>query len=80
MPDIIDVVQEWNELHTSVSLKNQSIKMLPETYPGFDGLHCVDCDDRVESERLKWNRIRCAACQDLKERDDAARARNGRPE
>lgn len=80
MADLMDEVQRWNELHTEVSLKNQSIKVMPEQHPDFDGQHCVDCADPVEPERLTWGRIRCAGCQDLKEREDAARARNGRAE
>lgn len=80
MADIIDQVQEWNELHTRVSLLNQGIKSLPERPDGFDGKHCIDCEDPIEAPRLKLGRCRCIGCQDLKERDDAARARNGRPE
>lgn len=80
MADIIDVVQEWNELHHKVSLHNQSLKMLPESHPDFNGTDCVDCGDAVAKLRLDWGRVRCAPCQELKELDDAARARNGRPE
>lgn len=80
MADYIDDAQAVNELHQHVSLLNQSTKVLPEKHPDFDGEHCVDCEVEIPKERLAWGRIRCADCQEFKEKADAARARNGREE
>lgn len=76
--DVIDEVQRWNELHLEVSLRNQQLKNQPEIHAGFDGAHCVDCDDEIEAERLKLQRVRCAECQHYQDRVFAAQQRNGR--
>lgn len=80
MADYIDEAQAVNELHEHVSLLNQSLKVRPETHPDFDGKHCVDCGVKIPKERLEWKRVRCADCQEFKERAEKARARNGRDE
>jgi RNA polymerase-binding transcription factor DksA len=80
MADIIDDAQAYNELHQEVSLRNQQAKMLPETHPGFDGWHCVDCEEEIPAKRLGWGRVRCVGCQEFKERADRAMQRNGRLE
>jgi RNA polymerase-binding transcription factor DksA len=35
----------------------------PESHPDFDGVHCVDCDDTLPENRLKFGRVRCTTCQ-----------------
>lgn len=80
MADYIDDAQAVNELHQRVSLLYQSVKVMPEKHPDFDGAHCIDCGVEIPSERLAWGRIRCSDCQGYKERSEAARARNGREE
>lgn len=80
MADFIDDAQAVNELHQRVSLMNQQVKMQPEKHPDFDGKHCVDCGVKIPKERLAFGRVRCADCQEYKERAEAARLRNGREE
>jgi hypothetical protein len=80
MADIIDDAQAYNELHQEVSLKNQLVHAQPETHPGFDGWHCVDCEDEIPAKKLGLGRVRCMDCQGHKDRVDAAARRNGRPE
>lgn len=79
--DVIDDAQAYNELHQEVSLKNQSVKVLPEQAPAdWDGWSCVDCEEEIPAKRLGWGRIRCVGCQEFKERADEAKRRNGRLE
>lgn len=81
MADIIDDAQAYNELHQEVSLKNQSVKVLPEQPPeGWDGFSCVDCEEEIPAKRLGWGRIRCVGCQEFKERAERAAQRNGKEE
>ena len=35
------------------ALENARRKTLPETNPDFDGLHCIDCDEKIPAARLK---------------------------
>jgi hypothetical protein len=41
----------------------------PETSPSFDGVHCVDpaCQCEIPAGRLALGKIRCVACQAIKE-------------
>lgn len=80
MADTIDDAQAYNELHQRVSLQNFLAAAKPENHPGFDGWHCVDCEDEIPTKRLGLGRIRCIDCQEYKDRVDAAARRNGRPE
>jgi RNA polymerase-binding transcription factor DksA len=70
MADFIDDAQAVNELHQEVSLRNQQAKMLPETHPAFDGVHCVeeDCDVEIPPARLAMFKVRCVDCQSLLEK------------
>lgn len=75
----MDEVQRWNEVHLDVSLRNHRAKVEAERVAaeGFDGLHCIDCDNDIEPPRVKLKLLRCSACAHDKEREDAARRRNG---
>lgn len=35
---------------------------------GFDGSHCVDCDEDIPPGRLQLGKFRCIWCQETKER------------
>ena len=39
-----------------------------ETHEGFDGVHCIECTEDIEPERLKHRFIRCFECQDRREK------------
>ena len=39
-----------------------------ETNPDFDGLHCIDCDEKIPAARLKLGKIRCVECQTVLEK------------
>lgn len=80
MADTIDEVQGWNELHLEVSLKNQALRAAAENAApeGFDGVHCVDCEEEIEPERQRLQLIRCAGCAHMKDAIDRARRRSGR--
>ena len=80
MADTIDDAQAVNELHQQVSLQNFLLANQPERHPGFDGWHCVDCEDEIPAKRLGLGRVRRIECQEYKDRVDAAARRNGRPE
>lgn len=43
----------------------------PETHPDFDGEHCVSCDEPIPAARLALARVRCVACQRIKEKSHA---------
>ena len=50
------------------ALENARRKTLPETNPDFDGLHCIDCDEKIPAARLKLGKIRCVDCQTILEK------------
>jgi len=50
------------------ALENARRKTLPETNPDFDGLHCIDCDEKIPAARLKLGKIRCVECQTVLEK------------
>lgn len=43
---------------------------LRETHPDFDGTHCVesDCGEPIPQLRLTLGKVRCVACQALREK------------
>ena len=43
------------------ALENARRKTLPETNPDFDGLHCIDCDEKILDQCLDDNRALCDA-------------------
>ena len=43
-------------------------KIAPETNPDFDGIHCIDCAEKIMAARLKLGKIRCIDCQTLLEK------------
>lgn len=59
--------QQLQEQARTAELARQANK--PETHPDFDGIHCIECDKVIPSERLKLHKIRCVNCQqDLEKR------------
>lgn len=78
MGDIIDNAQELNELHERVSFHNHALKKPEPTPTEFDGVHCTECSDPVEPQRLSHSYFRCAECQKLHEKDQKIRAISGR--
>jgi RNA polymerase-binding transcription factor DksA len=50
------------------ALEQARRKIAPETSPDFDGLHCIDCGEKIMAARLKLGKIRCIDCQTLKEK------------
>jgi RNA polymerase-binding transcription factor DksA len=50
------------------ALEEARRKIAPETSPDFDGLHCIDCGEKIMAARLKLGKIRCIDCQTLKEK------------
>ena len=50
------------------ALENARRKTLPETNPDFDGVHCIDCDEKIPAARLKLGKIRCVECQTVLEK------------
>ena len=50
------------------ALENARRKTLPETNPDFDGVHCIDCDEKIPAARLKLGKIRCIECQTVLEK------------
>ena len=63
MADIIDIANERAELFLLDSVSHALGKSAPEQHPGFDGLHCVDCEDEIPPLRLAQWRVRCVECQ-----------------
>lgn len=39
-----------------------------ETHPGFDGEHCVECEEAIPAQRLRMGKVRCVECQTILER------------
>lgn len=63
MPDIADLADGPIELHRAESERQARGHSAPESAPGFDGAHCVDCEDDIPVERLKIGKVRCVICQ-----------------
>ena len=67
MPDLADLADSPIELHRAESERQARGHSAPESHPGFDGSHCVDCGDDVPVARLALGRIRCVPCQEVLE-------------
>jgi RNA polymerase-binding transcription factor DksA len=50
------------------ALEEARRRTAPETSPDFDGVHCIDCGEKIMAARLKLGKIRCIDCQTLKEK------------
>ena len=50
------------------ALENARRKTLPETNPDFDGVHCIECAEKIPAARLKLGKIRCIECQTAREK------------
>lgn len=75
MADVIDDAGELNAVYQDAAFKTagfdfsakESPALKAQTHPDFDGLHCVDCDVEIPEQRLKWGRVRCTACESVRE-------------
>lgn len=69
MSDGCDPLDLASDLETD--FRERAIKAtqskLVETDPDFDGKHCVDGGERIPVERLRMGKIRCVACQEVRE-------------
>ncbi len=66
-----DPVDEACELAAALPLRGiaqASAACAPEQHEGFDGLHCVDCEEEIPAARLALHRVRCVECQTILER------------
>ena len=62
--DRASMIQERlnEEALETVKRRNQ-----PETHPDFDGATCIECGDDLPQVRLGLGKIRCVACQSVRE-------------
>jgi len=67
VPDLADLASDHIEWHQADSERQARGHSAPEVHPGFDGAHCVDCEDEIPTERLKLGKVRCVNCQEILE-------------
>ena len=65
--DPFDEASENEDAFRAQALEDMR-RSMKESHPDFDGKTCLECADDIPVERLAWGRIRCTACQDVKER------------
>ncbi len=66
--DLLEVAEGVRQQANDEAVLQARAKSKPETHPDFDGKTCVECGDDMPAERLTMQRVRCVACQTLKER------------
>ncbi len=68
MADEADNAQSMIDAENDNGVDRSRAALKPELHPGFDGQHCVDCDDELPPLRLAMKRVRCVMCQTLLEK------------
>ena len=55
---------QWQQLREQAAIHARAINLnKPEKHPDFDGVHCIDCDEKIPSARLLLSKVRCVDCQ-----------------
>lgn len=65
--DETELAQMRNLREMEAILEAHAEKMKPENHPDFDGESCIKCGVEIP-ERVKLGKIRCVACQTIKEK------------
>lgn len=61
--DNLDIAAELQQRLNDAAEARVRQLAAPERHPDFDGIHCVDCGEKVVKERLKLGKVRCVLCQ-----------------
>ncbi|MHB8388016.1 MAG: TraR/DksA C4-type zinc finger protein [Acidobacteriaceae bacterium] len=63
MADPVDIANETVEVFLAASVHRAVGKSAPESHPDFDGVRCVECDEKIPALRLALGKVRCVDCQ-----------------
>lgn len=63
--DEVDIASALEMGFVAQSISAITEKNKPEKHPNFDGVHCIDCEESIEKERLALGKIRCFECQNI---------------
>lgn len=70
--DEIDRAAAISDAHNEDCVANARRAIEPEQVPDADGnfthVDCIECGDELPTARLNLGRVRCVACQEIKER------------
>lgn len=65
--DPIDAGAKTAEEFTADRVEAARRLAAPESHPDFEAPYCFDCGTEIPAERLNLGKIRCVACQRIKE-------------
>lgn len=66
--DELEVAEQLREQEVTAGRAAVARANEPQKVEGFDGVHCVDCEEPLAPVRLAYKRCRCAPCQEEEDR------------
>lgn len=64
----VDLAAKLQDDFNNRGIARAAAAVAPESDPDFDGKHCLDCPTIIPKARRDLGRIRCVACQTIKEK------------
>lgn len=78
--DDVEIAQmnSLNEVSFLIKRHQEAMGREQRETEGFDGVHCIECEDKLIPQRLAIGAIRCVSCQNDHDKREKMRKINGR--